>query len=55
MEREPGLVAKNEGVAGGETDRAGRIAALRPADAEQAGVAERQRDDRRGKIPSSRS
>ena len=41
MESQPGIAAKDEHVAGIETKRAGRVAALRPAYSEQTGIAER--------------
>ena len=44
MEGKPRAATKDQHVAGIEAKRTGRIAALEPADAEQAGIAERNRD-----------
>ena len=50
MEGESRFAAKDHDVAGREPERSGRLVPGRPADPEQAGVAERQRHHRRGKI-----
>ena len=54
VEGETALALKRHGVARGEAEGAGRRVALKPADAEQRRVAERQRDDRRGEAPPRR-
>src|SRR5262249_60929623 len=47
VERQTRLAAEYDGITGGEAHGAGRVAALGPPDAKQAGVAERQRHHRR--------
>src|SRR5947208_3580975 len=44
------LTAEHDGIAGGELYDIGRIAALRPADSKETGIAERKRDHGRRKI-----
>src|SRR3954447_16081980 len=50
MKGEPRVAAKNKRIAGGELERARRIATFVSADPEQAGVAKRQRDDGRCEV-----
>src|SRR5262249_8353490 len=47
VERQTRLAAEHDGITGGEAHGAGRIAALRPPNAKEAGIAERQRNHRR--------
>src|SRR5208282_6695521 len=50
MEGKPGAAAEDKRVARAEAEGVGGLAALQPADAEQAGIAKRNRDHRRIEI-----
>src|SRR4030081_3983612 len=47
---EPRLAGEHHGVPGGKAQTAGRLAALRPSDPEQAGIAEGKRDHGRPQV-----
>src|ERR1700722_9571115 len=47
MKCQPAIAAKNQGVAGTQAERSGRVVAFRSADAKHTGIAERERQYRR--------